>query len=46
MGKEEFKGFVKENPSLLKYVQNGSKSWQDFYEIYDIYGDKEKNHKF
>lgn len=38
MGKEEFKGFVKENPSLLKYVQNGSKSWQDFFEMYDMYG--------
>lgn len=36
---EEFKNFVKNNPSLIKYVKNGSKSWQDFYEIYDLYGD-------
>ena len=38
MGKEEFKTFVRENPSLLKHVQNGNKSWQDFYEMYDMYG--------
>ena len=38
--KEAFKAFVKENPILLKHVQNGNKSWQDFFEIYDIYGDK------
>ena len=35
---EEFKDFVINNPSLIKYVKKGNKSWQDFYEIYDIYG--------
>ena len=36
--KEEFKEFVKNNPSLLKYVRDGSMTFQKFYEIYDIYG--------
>jgi len=39
MGKEEFKSFVKKNPKLVKYVQDGSSSWQKFYEIYDMYGE-------
>lgn len=42
MGKEKFKEFVKKNPSLIKYVQNGSMSWQKFYEMYDMYGEDEK----
>lgn len=37
--KEMFKNFVKENPILLKHVQNGSMTWQKFYEMYDIYGE-------
>ncbi len=41
MGKEEFKAFVKKNPKLIKYVQDGSSSWQKFYEIYDMYGEDE-----
>ena len=36
--KEEFKQFVRENPSLLKHVQNGKMDWQKFYEMYDMYG--------
>ena len=40
--KEEFKEFVKKNPKLVKYVKDGSSNWQQFYEIYDLYGeDKE-----
>lgn len=37
--KEEFKNFVRKNPSLIKYVKTGDASWQKFYEIYDIYGE-------
>ena len=37
-GKEEFKTFVKENPKLIKYVRDGSKTWQNFYEIFNLYG--------
>lgn len=33
-----FKEFVKQNPNLLKYVNNGEMTWQKFYEMYDIYG--------
>lgn len=40
MGKENFKSFVKKNPNLLKYVQNGSMTWQKFYEMYDMYGEE------
>lgn len=39
--KEEFKEFIKDHPELIKYVNNKEKSWQDFYEIYDLYGNKE-----
>lgn len=39
--KEEFKVFVKENPFLIQYVRDGKKSWQDFYEMYDLYGEDE-----
>ena len=34
---DDFKEFVKGNPSLIKYIKNGEMSWQKFYEIYDIY---------
>ena len=37
--KDKFKEFVKNNPILLKHVQNGKMTWQKFYEIYDIYGE-------
>ena len=37
--KEEFKGFVRNHPELVKYIKNKDMSWQDFYNIYDIYGD-------
>ena len=36
--KEEFKKFVKENPKLIKYVRDGKKTWQNFYEIFNLYG--------
>ena len=34
----EFKQFVKDNPSLVKYVKSGEMNWQKFYEMYDLYG--------
>lgn len=39
MSKEEFKNFVKQNPALITYVDNKEKTWQEFYEMYDLYGD-------
>ena len=38
--KEQFKDFAKRNPSLVNHVNNGSMTWQKFYEIYDIYGEE------
>jgi hypothetical protein len=38
MGKDEFKEFVRSNPSLISYVKSGKKTWQDFYEIFNLYG--------
>ena len=37
--KEEFKKFVSSKPKLASYVENGSMTWQKFYEMYDLYGD-------
>lgn len=36
---DSFKDFVKNNPSLLKYVKNKEMTWQNFYEMYDMYGE-------
>lgn len=40
--KEEFKKFVKIHPELIKYVKNGSMTWQKFYELYSLYDEKEE----
>ena len=37
---DDFKAFVKKNPSLVKYVNNGEMTWQKFYEMYDLYGEE------
>lgn len=34
----DFKEFVKNNPSLVKYVKEDKMTWQKFYEMYDLYG--------
>ena len=36
--KEEFKEFVKKNPSRVNHVNNNEMTWQKFYELYDMYG--------
>ena len=38
---DEFKSFVKKHPKLINYVKEGKTSWQKFYELYDLYGEKE-----
>ena len=35
----EFKEFVKNNNYLVSYVRDKKKTWQKFYEIYDMYGE-------
>ncbi len=37
--KEEFKNFVGRHPELAGYVKNKENTWQDFYELYDMYGE-------
>lgn len=39
MSKENFKNFVRNNPSLAKYVNNNDISWQKLYETYELYGE-------
>lgn len=39
--KEDFKMFVKNHPILAKYVNNGTMTWQKFYEMYDMYGESD-----
>ena len=36
---ENFKEFVKNNSYLIDYVKTKNKSWQELYELYDIYGE-------
>ena len=38
---DRFKEFVKNNNYLIGYIKRGDKSWQDLYEIYDLYGEDE-----
>lgn len=37
---DNFKLFVKKNPNLIKFIRNGTMSWQRFYELYDLYGEE------
>ena len=39
MGKDDFRKFVKNNPHLANYVIKNKMTWQQFYEIYDLYGE-------
>ena len=40
--KEEFKSSVRKHPKLVTYVKDGKTTWQQFYEIYDLYGASEE----
>ena len=37
--KEAFKEFVKNKPKLVSFVKKGDMTWQQFYEMYDLYGE-------
>ena len=39
MSLDKFKEFVKTKPSLESYVSKGEKTWQDFYNMYTLYGE-------
>ena len=36
---DNFKLFVKENPTFVRFIRDGSMTWQKFYELYDMYGE-------
>ena len=40
MSKDDFKNFVRNNPILTRHVNEGSMTWQKFYDMYDLYGDR------
>ena len=39
MSKENFKTFVRNNPSLIKYVKENKGTWQELFETYELYGE-------
>ena len=39
--KEEFKEFIRNKPELVEYIKNKEMTMQNFYEIYDVYGNDE-----
>lgn len=39
--KEDFKKFVSTHPSLVNVVRDKRHTWQDLFEVYDLYGDDE-----
>ena len=40
MSKNDFKLFARNNPELASSVANGQTTWQNLYELYDIYGEQ------
>ena len=36
---DNFKQFIKSNPSFANFIKDGSMTWQKFYELYDMYGE-------
>ena len=36
---DNFKTFVKANPTFAHFIKDGSMTWQKFYELYDMYGE-------
>lgn len=38
--KNEFKLFASKHPELVRYIKSGETTWQNLYEIYDIYGEE------
>lgn len=40
--KEEFKTFVNSKPELVDLIKNKEYTWQELYETYDLYGEKQE----
>lgn len=39
---DDFKAFMRTMPSIKEEVSNGRYTWQQLYEIYDVYGENDK----
>ena len=39
--KDDFKNFVTKHPNLVSIVKNKKHTWQDLFEVYDLYGEDE-----
>lgn len=39
--KEEFKNFMKNHPELISNIKEKKNTWQEYYELYDIYGEED-----
>ena len=39
MSKQNFISYARNHPELANYVLNGKVTWQQLYEIYEIYGE-------
>ena len=42
MSKDTFKSFARLHPELATTVLNGKASWQQLYELFEIYGEKKQ----
>ena len=39
--KEEFKSFVSKHPDLVSIVESKKHTWQELFEVFDLYGEDE-----
>lgn len=39
MSKDSFRSFVRNNPNFIYSVKNKKVTWQELYELYDLYGE-------
>lgn len=39
MSKDSFRAFVRSNPNFIYSVRDKSVTWQELYELYDLYGE-------
>ena len=37
---DNFKVFIRNNPTFASYIKDNSMTWQKFYELYDMYGEE------
>ena len=37
---DNFKQFIRQNPSFASHIKDGTMTWQKFYELYDMYGEE------